>query len=228
MASGRHVRYEPLTKLSATDCEALQRLGRIKLTRSQCLSVETVLKEFEYLSSLRTRGEGKKLKEALRGLEVATAAFIKNAKGVQNEPGDIWGSLLGNADAEIIGLDTFLDECKKLNRAVGRRGAPKAHFLENLLSRLERIFVEATGVRATVSTGGGGRGGRFLEFAWAAMGYLPKEFRPHSKDALGLRFKRMQKAGGVRPYNWVGGPHPNSAKPWFQKSTYGRTQKQGS
>jgi len=179
MAARRYADYEPQTNISDEDCVALQQRGAIKLTRKQCSSIETVLREYEHLSSLRRRGEGKTLKKALRELEAGASTPFKGVEAVQNEPGHIWEYLLDRSNAEFSCLGAFLEECKKLNQSVTRRGHPKDHFLDSLLWRLADIFEEATGRKATVSTGASEtgaseRGGRFLKFASAAVEFLPK------------------------------------------------------
>jgi hypothetical protein len=127
MAPRRYAHYEPQTKISEDDCVALRQRGGIELTRKQCSSIETALREYEHLSFLWRRGEGKNLKKALRELEADASAFIKSVEALQIEPGNIWGYLLDKSKAEISCLGAFFDECAKLNRSVNRRGARHFH-----------------------------------------------------------------------------------------------------
>ena len=122
-----------------------------------------------------------------------------------------------------------MEQCRKLNGEIVERSSAeiKAFFLNKLLNRLANIYTAATGRRATISKSGGvlypgGRGGRFAQFARAALKYLPDKSRPADKtiSGIGSRFLRMEddrKAGKVIPPNWIGLPYSPLAKPnWKQ------------
>lgn len=224
--------YEPRTRLSEEDFAALQKRSEVKLTRAQCLSVEAALRQYEHLVFLKRRGEGKQLKKELVRLEAATVTFINSTSAVKNEPGHIWEYLLDKSNAEINRLELFLKECQKLQKEIAKRKGD--FFLDSLLRGLADVYTRATGRRATINKGAaterdpGGKGGRFLRFARAAIKFLPENFQPKDKQlsGLGSRFDRMKKSG-IRPYMWVGGPYPGLARPWYKNSDIHRLTKQG-
>jgi hypothetical protein len=186
--------------------------------------VEREVKEYEFLRSLEESGVGTAHKKALLKLEATTEKFIESIEAVTNKPGHIWEYLLAESGAEVSGLPSLVTTCKELNKRVGRSGRKRDVFLDRLLSRLADIFLQAGGRSINISHGAKtGRGGRFLEFAFAALERLPRQYRPQSKYALGVRWERIlknQKTGEMRAYTWVGRPHPSSAKPWFEKTQF--------
>jgi hypothetical protein len=142
--------FEPQTKIPAQDFITQQEQEGVKLTQKQCSAIENALREYESLSRLREAGVGRELKKSLRELEAAIAVLIKKRDVVENEPGHLWGYLLGKSDAEISGLEKLLKEIERLNRAVARPGRKADFFLDSLLNRLGDIYTEATGRRATI------------------------------------------------------------------------------
>lgn len=226
--------YEPQTKFSEADCVKLREQGGVELTQTQCLSIETALRQYEHLVFLKRRGEGKQLKKELVRLQAATTTFIKSISAVQNEPGHIWEYLLDKSNAEISCLESLLKECQQLQKETAKR--KNDFFLDSLLGGLADVYTKATGRPATISKGApterdpspGGKGGRFLRFARAAIKFLPENFQPKDKQlsGLGSRFDRMKKSG-IRPYMWVGGPYPGLARPWYKNSDIHRLTKRG-
>jgi hypothetical protein len=229
MVSNEYSDFEPKTKIPAEEFIARMRERRINLTEQDCRSVEHALKEYERFSFLIKIGEGHQLAPKLRKLEDAVTCLTRSIEAVREEEGYIWEDLVFKSGARIDGLGQLLEQCRKLNGEIPKRSKAqiKAFFLNRFLNKLANIYTAATGNRATISKSGGvrypgGRGGRFAQFARAALKYLPDDSRPAEKtiSGIGSRFLRMaddRKAGKVIPPNWIGLPYSPLAKPnWKQ------------
>jgi len=222
MAKLKIADFKSQIRISEADFALLEAEGKVKLPREQRAAVENALKEYEFLRVLKEAGEGAALKKALLKLQAKTEQLIASIQAVRDEPGHIWEYLLAESDAKVSGLPSLLTKCKELNQRVARPGAKKDFILNSLLSRLADIFMQAHG-RGTGISHADGRGGRFLNFAFAASKCLPRNFQPHSKAALGVRWDRarkVQREEKGQVHMWVGGPHPASAKPWFGKTKF--------
>jgi hypothetical protein len=224
MTQQKFADFEPQTMLSDSDFDVFESKGRVRLSPEHRAAVERELKEYEFLRFLEERGVGTAHKKALLKLEAMTEKFVGSIEAVRNKPGHIWEYLLAESGAEVSGLPSLLTKCKELNKRVARSGRKRDMFLDRLLSRLADIFLQAGGRSTNISHGAkAGRGGHFLEFAFAVLEHLPRQYRPQSKNALGVRWERIlknQKSGKMRAYTWVGRPHPSSAKPWFEKTQF--------
>jgi hypothetical protein len=219
MAIPKFADFKPQTRITDRDFGLLESEGGIRLSPEQRLTIANALREYEFLRVLKEEGEGEILKKALRILEARTGKFIEGIQAVKNEPGHIWEYLLAESDAKVSGLQALLTKCKELNKKVARRGRKKDFFLDSLLLKLADVFLRAGGKKTGISKGAPERGGLFLRFAFAATNCLPKKFNL-TKEGLGNRWERIRKAQRtqkVHVHMWVGGPHPASAKPWYEK-----------
>jgi hypothetical protein len=221
MAKVKFADFKSQTRISDEDFDLFESVGKVRLSTEQRIAIGNALREYEFLRVLKETGEGAALKHALQTLQARTERFIESIQAVRNEPRHIWEYLLAESGAEISGLHLLLAKCKELNKQVARKGRKRDFFFESLLSKLADIFQQAKGRGTSVSKSAGGKGSRFLSFAYAATNCLPETFRSHSKGALSTRLDRLRKAEKKekgRVHMWVGGAHPSSAKPWFGKA----------
>jgi hypothetical protein len=223
MAIPRFADFKSEMKISDGDFALLESQGNVRLSPEQRSTIEHALKVYEFFRALKEAGDGAALKEALRRLQRTTESFIESMQAVANEPGHILEFLLAESDADVSRLPYLLAKCNDLNQQVARPGRKKDFFLDSLLSRLAQIFLQAGGRGTSVSHGATGPGGPFLRFAFAATKLLPKKLQPHSEAALGARWNRIRqilRTEKVRAHMWIGGPHPASAKPWFNRTKF--------
>jgi hypothetical protein len=191
------------TWLYADDFDRLQEAGRVKLEADHRKRVQALLRAYELyrhvvvVMPLTPKGEA-----IARGLS-KIIEMIKAAR-------DRWSKIAERSEVkleeELPRLERLRQNCGRL-RALNRRGRKaKDLMLPGLLFGLETIFTLAGGTaRGIARSDSGERQGPFLNFMFEALGHLPNDLRPRSKQALGSMWERIfqqRKKGDWKGFDW--------------------------
>lgn len=225
--------FELETHLTNEQIADVQQRSGLLLSPSQRQKLEYVLQTYEVSCQLREAGEGSATKQKFSDVATSLKELVERVTALVEEPGHLWEWLAAEAGIACSpdDLRRLRDTAIALTRAIRRPGRPDNFFLSSMLGELESIFISAGGTKTGVSKDDyDQRGGRFLEFCWAALRCLPKRFRI-PEAAVAARWERLYRGKqksrvsatasdanfNRKPRTWVGGPHPAAPRHWLRE-----------
>ena len=208
------------TKLSGQDFARMEEAGAVKLDADRRTRIASSSRQhFEFFRRLERQDYGSVFRSTLRVLQANLDEVAAIAGAIDSLPGHLWSEPLSdhaevNAENELYRLKAIAGQLAGLNGSIdkARKRRSPDPFLPRLLEGLEREFMAAGGGSTGISRGTKKRGGRFLQFAEAAISNLPPDLRPNT--SMGARWDRIlrERRTPERPKSegksiWVGLSH---------------------